>query len=255
VKGHLPLDRQYFLGSLIGARNREYSVCRIKEYFLRNARRAREEPPISSVDEQLARCRSKLSRAKKRLPKKNSEGLEYYTIATSNKLYEGFKDEFREDSKEGDPEGKITRHSDPVCGGYILNYFMDGGPRYEVGTTSSSKMFGMLLLLVFTCGSYQRYNNSMLVTDSAYGFVEGMCLLSLWEIVWVSSLHFAQRPGFLGVEDIKNAGSRKSQKKKAKADKEKQKIKPVSVENRSMKNDVFAWEKEHKDAKKGTTWI
>ena len=116
MKGHLPLDRQYFLGSLIGARNREYSVCRIKEYMLRNARRAREEPPISSVDEQIARCRSKLSGAKKRLPKKNSEGLEYYTIATSNKLYEGFKDEIREDSKEGDPEGKIIRHSYTVCG-------------------------------------------------------------------------------------------------------------------------------------------
>ena len=248
VRGHLPLDRQYFLGSLLGARNREYGVCRIKEYMLRNARSAREEPSISSVDEQIARCRSKLSGAKKRLPKKNSEGLEYYTIATSNKLYKGYKDEIREESKEGDVQGKVIRPADPVCGGYILNYFMDGGPRYEVGTTAASKTFGMLLL-VFTCGSYLRYNNAMLVTDSAYGFLEGMCILRLWNIFWVSSLRISQRTGFLGIKEIADAGTRGNKKK----DLENQGTK--KSEKRSMKKDVSRWEKENKDTKKGTSWI
>ena len=115
------------------------------------------------------------------MPKKTGEGIEYFTVATSNKYYEGYRGEIREPSNDGKP-GKLVRAADPVCGGYKFNYLMDGGYRYEVGTSVMSKSFGILMPLIFGCGTYLRYNNSCLVTDSAYGFIEGVAILTLWEI-------------------------------------------------------------------------
>ena len=94
-------------------------------------------------------------------------------------LYKGYKEEVRGVPEEGKVRGDVISHADPVCGGYTLNYFMEGGPRYEIGSIVASKSFGMLLLLIFTCGQYLRYFDSMVVTDSAYGILEGMCLLKL----------------------------------------------------------------------------
>ena len=168
------------------------------------------------------------------MPKKTGEGIEYFTVATSNKYYEGWKGESREPSIDGKP-GKLLRAADPVCGGYKLSYLMDGGARYAVGTTATSKSFGILMLLIFSCGTYLRYSNTCLITDSAYGFVEGLAILALWEISWVTSLRIAQRRGFLGVEELESKN-------------------PNSNEKRNFRNDIKKWERANSKAKKGTSW-
>ena len=100
------------------------------------------------------------------MPKKTGEGIEYYTIATSNKDYFGYQAELREATIDG-KKGKLIRGADPVAGGYILNYYMESGAHYEIGTTAPSKTFGIAMLLIFSCGMYLRYQNVCLVTDSA----------------------------------------------------------------------------------------
>ena len=55
------------------------------------------------------------------------EGLEYYTLATSNKDYEGYTNEVRSPPREEYPLGKIITPADPVLSGYKLNYIMDDG--------------------------------------------------------------------------------------------------------------------------------
>ena len=187
-------------------------MCRLKPIFLANSRAAREAPTIFAMDEQIAPCHSKISGAKKRMPKKNGVGLEYRTIATANKYYEGYTEELRAEPEPGKGLGKLIRAGDPICGGYKIAYSMDGGPRYEFGSTASSKTFGAMIFLIFSCGTYLRYNSACCVTDSAYGAVESMVFLSLWEILWISSLRIKQRMGFLGLEDVKETGekSRKS---------------------------------------------
>ena len=120
---------------------------------------------------------------------------------------------------------------------------MDSGPKYEVGSPTPSNLFGKMALLIFLCGNYLRYQNACLITDSAYGSVEGMCYLSLWGIIWVSSIRIAQRYGFMGVSEIQAAGIEKKKEKKIKeknrvaAGKEKKKIN-AEEEKRSMKSDV-----------------
>ena len=99
-----------------------------------------------------------------------------------------------------------------------------------------------MALLIFLCGNYLRYQNACLITDSAYGSVEGMCYLSLWGIIWVSSIRIAQRYGFMGVSEIQAAGIEKKEKKikeknRVAAGKEKKKIN-AEEEKRSMKSDV-----------------
>ena len=202
VRGYLPIDRDFFQGSLTGARDREYAVCRIKPQFLKNCRDAREPPLYFTVDEQLAPYFGKRSQAKKRMPKKKLEGLEYFSVCTSNKDYEGYRAEERAQPEEGEAEGRITRKADPVYGGYYFMYLMEVGPLYEIGSTNPSKTFGVMMLLIFLCGGYLRYGNSCVITDSAYGFVEAMVYLSLWGITWVSSLRLSQRRGFLEVKSF-----------------------------------------------------
>ena len=67
--GYLPIDREFWNGSLIGARDREYPVCRLKPKFLQYSRTAREPPPMFVCDEQLNPYFGNRSGAKKRLPK------------------------------------------------------------------------------------------------------------------------------------------------------------------------------------------
>ena len=118
---------------------------------------------------------------KKSVTKENRRGTRVLYIATSTKGYDGYNGELRAPVEEGELLGKIIRKADPVSGGYVLNYVMQGGKKYEVGSTNPSSNFGTLLLLIFTCGggTYLRYRDRMLVTDSAYGFLDGMCFLSL----------------------------------------------------------------------------
>ena len=99
-------------------------------------RNSREPPLFFVVDEQINPYHGKMSVAKKRLPKKEGVGLEYNTIATSNKYYEGYREEKRGPPTESEIQGKLIR-ADPVSGGIKLNYTMDTGPRY-VGTSNPS---------------------------------------------------------------------------------------------------------------------
>ena len=160
IKGHLPIDRKLFMSSLIGARDREFGVARIKYEMLENSRKVREAPSFFVVDEQIVPYTGRLSGAKKRLPKKTSEGLEYFTIATSNKEYLGYQVEIREETKDSDDVGKILTQCDPVSGGYRLNYILEKGPKYEVGYPSGSKMLEVLMLPIFQLGAYLRYSGS-----------------------------------------------------------------------------------------------
>ena len=56
---------------------------------------------------------------------------------------------------------------------------MHGGPKYEVGTPNPSKIFGVMCMLIFSMGSYLRFKNVVLVTDSAYGILDGMMYIAL----------------------------------------------------------------------------
>ena len=80
--GYLPVDRELLKGSLIGARDREYAVCRLKYKFLKNSRAAREPPRYFVCDEQLSPYFGHMSGLKKRMPKKKLEGIEYWSLAT-----------------------------------------------------------------------------------------------------------------------------------------------------------------------------
>ena len=254
-RGYLPTDREMWKGSLIGARDREYAVCRVKYKMLQNSRSAREPPRYFVCDEQLCPYFGHMSGLKKRLPKKKIEGIEYFALATSNKDYEGWKGEERAEPLEGESVGKIIRQADPVSGGYKLNYIMGVGPRYEPGATNPSKIFGSMLLLIFSCGEYLRYGASIAVTDSAYAFVEAMLYLSLWGIKWVSSIRLKQRRGFLGVQDFKDAAlaKEKEKAKKKKKIEEKDPLEGKKSEKRKHGKEVSEWEKANKDASKGTS--
>ena len=185
LRGYLPMDRQNFQESLLGARDREYAVCRLKPKLLRNMRASREAPNTFVCDEQIDPYYGQMSGAKKRLQKKTCEGLEYYTLASTNKDYANYKKEIREPPEDGERKGVILQKADPVCGGFTLNYVMEGGPRYEIDLTTPSNIFGKMVLLIFRCGGYLRYRNKCVVTDSAYEFLSGMCFLQLWGILWV----------------------------------------------------------------------
>ena len=74
IKGYLPIDRDMWSGSLVGARNREYAVCRLKPKFLQNIHDSREPPIYICCDEQVLPYHGFKSGAKKRLPKKISVG-------------------------------------------------------------------------------------------------------------------------------------------------------------------------------------
>ena len=178
MKGYLPQDRELFKGSLVGARDREFGVSRLKTKMLENCKLAREPPVKVSADENLVYYTGFRSGLKKRMPKKTGEGILYYTLATSNKGYQGYQEEVREETKDGD-EAKIITPADPVRGGYILNYIMEPGRRYAVRTPATSKVFGAMMLLIFSCGTYLRYKTICVITDSAYGVLEGMALMSL----------------------------------------------------------------------------
>ena len=169
------------------------------------------------------------------MPKKTLEGLEYYTLACSNKDYEGYHGEVRERPTEENILGKISKRADPISGGYKLNYVFSGGRKYEVGTTHPSKTFGIMLMLIFGCGGYFRDSGSTLVTDSAYGFLDGMILLSLWQIKWLTSLRLAQRQGFSGLVEIVEAGKQVKQGRKIKKP---SKVNVASNANQSFKNDI-----------------
>ena len=256
IKGHLPIDRKLFMSSIIGARDREFGVARIKYEMLENSRKFREAPSFFVVDEQIVPYTGRLSGAKKRLPKKTSEGLEYFTIATSNKEYLGYQVEIREETKDSDDEGKILTQCDPVSGGYKLNYILEKGLKYEVGYPSGSKMLGVLMLLIFQLGAYLRYSGSCLVTDSAYSFLEGFCMMSMWGIVWVGSIGIKQRKGFRGLKEIRDTASsiRIERAKKAKKAKKKKKVEePKKVEKPTFSKDVTIWEMAQKEAKKGSS--
>ena len=154
IRGYLPMDRKIFQESLLGARDREYAVCRLKPKLLENMRASREAPNTFVCDEQIDPYFGNLSGAKKRLPKKTCEGLEYFTLATTNKEYRGYKPEIREPPGPDEKEGVISQKSDPVSGGFTLNYDMEGGPRYEIDLTAPSNTFGKIILLIFGCGEY-----------------------------------------------------------------------------------------------------
>ena len=142
---------------------------------------------------------------KKKKPKKKGVGIEYTALATSNKGYEGYKDEIRAEPKEGEIEGKIIRPADPISGGMKMVYRMSGGPKYEFGYTNPSKIFGGMLQLIFMTGGYLRYGNTTVITDSAFGFVEALIFLSLCGLNWVTSFRLGQRRGFLGIPDFQEA--------------------------------------------------
>lgn len=123
------------------------------------------------------------------------------------------------------------------------------------------------MLLIFSCGSYLRYKDICVITDSAYGVLEGMALMRLQGISWITSLRISQRQGFLGIKEIQKAGKEKrdadkkkekksnKDKKKEKKDADKKNKKMEDENKRSMKKDVAAWEKKHEKTRKGTSWM
>ena len=119
------------MGSLTGARDREFAVCRLKSKMLKNFRDAREPPVFFVCDEQLCPYFGHTSGLKKRLPKKKIGGIEYFSFAVSNKHYEGYRFEERAEPEDGELEGKIVRQADPVCGGYKLHNITSPGDPFS----------------------------------------------------------------------------------------------------------------------------
>ena len=253
AKGHLSNDRELYLGSIIGARNREFGVVRLKGLFLDNCRASREAPIFSAVDEKNIPYTGKISGLKKQLAKKVRDGMEYFCICCSNKGYEGQKEEVK------DKDNKVIQTADPIAGGFPLFYTMAGGIRYEVGVTTPSKMFGIMMLMVFRCGLYLRNVGHCIVTDSAYCALEGLLFFALWEINFVTSVRMGQRRGYLGVKEIMDAGAeerRANVKKKSKKNASSKKSENKSgSDQRTIKSDVRAFEKKYKDSPKGTSFF
>ena len=98
---------------------------------------------------------------------------------------------------------------------------MQGGLKYEVGGTTSSKSFSTMVLLIFMCGNYLPYRRSIVLTDSAFGFLDSMFFPKLWSIYWVSSVSMGQKRGYLGVPQLVKSGSKKGSKDKSKSKKDK----------------------------------
>ena len=63
-------------------------------------------------------------------------------------------------------------------------------------------------MLIFSMGSYLRFKNVVLVTDSAYGILDGMMYIALQGIHWVSGVPFSQKRGFLDIKDFQNAAEK-----------------------------------------------
>ena len=53
MRGYLPMDRENFQGSLLGARDREYAVCNLKPKLLQNMRASREATNTFVCEEQI----------------------------------------------------------------------------------------------------------------------------------------------------------------------------------------------------------
>ena len=95
-----------------------------------------------------------------------------------------------------------------------------------------------MLLLIFQAGEYLRYLDATIITDSAYGFLEGMLFLSIWGLKWVTSFRLGQRLGFRGISEFKMA---------LEDNKGKQKVPKFSKH-------VAAWEKTKKEDVKGSSY-
>ena len=136
-----------------------------------------------------------------------------------------------------------------------LAYKMEGGRRYEVGSAAPLKIFGTMLLLVFSCGNYLRYKECCLVTDSAYGYIEGLMFISLLGIHWVTSFSPIQRRGCLGIKEFPKAADNKIKKKKA-HNKKMQEIKEQGGKEpkRNFSKEISAREKEQNDEGKDMCW-
>ena len=112
--------------------------------------------------------------------------------------------------------GKLILREDPVFSGFSLNYSMDGGPRYAIDLTAPSKTFRQMILLIFLCGDYLRNKRLCMVTDSAFGFLTGMCFFDMWGVVRIACLRIARCRGFLVVDEFQELA------KKAEADQNKE---------------------------------
>ena len=157
-----------------------------------------------------------------------------------------------------DKDNKVIQTADPIAGGFPLFYTMAGGIRYEVGVTTPSKMFGIMMLMVFRCGLYLRNVGHCIVTDSAYCALEGLLFFALCEINFITSVRMGQRRGYLGVKEIMDAGAeerRANEKKKPKKNTSLEKSEKSESSQRSIKSDVKAFEKMHKDAAKRTSFF
>ena len=86
VRGYLPADRELYLGSLIGARDREFGVSRLKKRFLQNCRNAREAPVFSTGDEKNIPYTGRLSGLKKQLAKRCETVLNTIASAVITKV-------------------------------------------------------------------------------------------------------------------------------------------------------------------------
>ena len=64
--------------------------------MLENTRKSREPPLFVVCDEQINPYYGSKSGLKKKKPKKRGVGIEYTALATSNKGYEGYKEEVRD---------------------------------------------------------------------------------------------------------------------------------------------------------------
>ena len=148
---------KFFQESLLAARDREYSVCRIKPKLLENIRNSREAPTFFLCDELNVPYTGHMSGAKKSLQKKTAEGLEYVCLCATNKDYEVYRPEVIEPPGDGEEKvreekARSLQKADPDSGGIMFAYKIDSGPKYEIDMSTPSNLFGIMILLFFFVG-------------------------------------------------------------------------------------------------------
>ena len=118
---------------------------------------------------------------------------------------------------------------------------MSGGPKYDFGYSTPSKLFGSMLFLVFATGSYLREGNTTMITDSAFGFGKSVVFLSLWGMKCVTSIRAAQKRCFSSILNFKQAFE---DQQKLKIDKRKKKslskVSKANVKKSSHASNVAA---------------
>ena len=157
---HTRRDSVLFKKSITEQRIRFYGNDALNNLIYLNSRRARDAPIQVSGDETVTRMYTqRATDIRMRTSKKNESGILNYNICGTNVGYTT--------RSENDPRGN----------GYTFANQAYPGQAYNVGSLFKERDIGILLQLLFSCGSYFRYQNIQLIADSKFGHIVPLAYL------------------------------------------------------------------------------